>query len=193
MLSSSAGRFQNATVLGRDLANLTTLHAAGARCIQLTYNEKRPAASTHTVCKSIYNHVRGKSDALIKAMSDKGGMTGIATLGYFVGPTPETSLEDYLRHIDYAVKIGGIDHTGVSSDYSIRGIGAIHTRESWLTPRLSVFPPEYRVRWPPWIKELDGPDRFLNIARGLAKRGYTTAQIEKLLGGNWLKYFSEGI
>jgi membrane dipeptidase len=137
--------------------------------------------------------VRGKSDALIKAMSDKGGMTGIATLGYFVGPTPETSLDDYLRHIDYAVKVGGIDHTGVSSDYSIRGIGAIHTRDSWMTPRLSAFPPEYRVRWPPWIKELDGPDRFLNIARGLAKRGYTTTQIEKLLGGNWLKYFSEGI
>ena len=154
---------------------------------------KRPVAFTHTVCKSIYDHVRGKTDALIKAISDKGGMTGIATLGYFVGPTPETSLEDYLKHIDYAVKIGGIDHVGVSSDYSIRGIGAIHTQQSWLPQRLATFPPEYRVRWPPWIKELDGPDRFINITRGLAKRGYTSAQIEKLLGGNWLKYFSDSI
>lgn len=152
---------------------------------------KRPAAFTHTVCKSIYNHVRGKSDALIKAMSDKGGITGIMTLGYFIGPTPETTFDDYLKHIDYAVKIAGIDHIGVASDYSIRGIGAIHTRESWLTPRLAAFPPEFRVRWPPWINELDGPDRFLNIARGLAKRGYSATQIEKLMGGNWLRYFSE--
>ena len=80
-----------------------------------------------------------------------------------------------------------------ASDYSIRGIGAIHTRESWMVPRQATFPPEYRVRWPPWIKELDGPDRFLNITRGLAKRGYTSAKIEKLIGGNWLRYFGENM
>jgi len=189
------------TVFGRDVvAKMNELGVVVdlSHCGDVTSKDgisisKRPAAFTHTVCKSIYNHVRGKSDALIKAMSDKGGMTGIATLGYFVGPTPETSLEDYLKHIDYAVKIGGIDHIGVSSDYSIRGIGAIHTRESWLTPRLTAFPAEYRVRWPPWIQELDGPDRFINITRGLAKRGYSSAQIEKLMGSNWLRFFSEAI
>ena len=29
-------------------------------------------------------------------MSDKGGITGIASLGYFVGPDPDSSLEDYV-------------------------------------------------------------------------------------------------
>ena len=129
----------------------------------------------------------------MKAISDKGGMTGMATLGYFIGPTPETSLDDYLGHVDHAVKVAGIDHVGLASDYSIRGIGAIHTRESWYVPRLSSFPPEYRVRWPPWIKELDGPERFRNIAQGLARRGYTSAQLEKLLGGNWVRYLTEVI
>ena len=66
--------------------------------------------------------MRGKSDELIKAMSNKGGVTGITTLGYFVGPTAKTSLEDYLRQIDHAVKVGGIDHVGIASDHAIRGI-----------------------------------------------------------------------
>ena len=148
----------------------------------------RPPAFTHTMCRAIYDHVRAKSDALIRAMSDKGGMTGIATLGYFVGPTADASLDDYLRHVDHAVKVGGIDHVGLASDYSIRGIAALHTRESWYEPRLRTFPPEYRVRWPPWIDALDTPDRFRNIAHGLAKRGYGAADIEKLLGGNWVRY-----
>lgn len=154
---------------------------------------KRPPAFTHTMCKAVYDHVRAKSDGLLKAMSDKGGMTGILTLGYFIGPTAEANLDDYLRHVDHAVKVAGIDHVGLASDYSIRGIEATRTRENWYVPRLSSFPPEYRVRWPPWIAELDQPERFRNIVHGLAKRGYTTAQIEKLLGGNWVRYFTEVI
>lgn len=152
---------------------------------------KRPPAFTHTMCKAVHDHVRAKSDDLLKAISDKGGMTGIATLGYFIGPTASTTFDDYLRHVDHAVKVGGIDHVGLASDYSIRGIEVSHTRESWYVPRLTSFKPIYRVRWPPWIKELDPPERFRNITHGLAKRGYTSEQIEKVLGGNWSRYFGE--
>jgi membrane dipeptidase len=152
---------------------------------------KVPPAFTHTMCKAIHDHVRAKSDDLIKAMSNKGGMTGILTLGYFVGPTADASVEDYLRHVDHAVKIAGIDHVGLASDYSIRGIGTIHTRESWYVPRLTAFKPSYKVRWPPFIAELDQPERFKTVAHGLAKRGYTTGEIEKLVGGNWRRYFGE--
>jgi membrane dipeptidase len=236
--------FQNATIVESDIRNLDALHAAGARCIQLTYNSrnllgdgctertnaglsdfgvavvermnalgiivdlshcgeatsrdgitfsKRPPAFTHTMCKAVYDHVRAKPDDLLEAMSDKGGVTGIATLGYFIGPTPDASFDDYLRHVDHAVKVAGIDHVALASDYSIRGIEAIHTRESWYVPRLTSFKPSYRVRWPPWIKELDPPERFRNIAHGLAKRGYPSAHIEKLLGGNWMRYFADVI
>lgn len=152
---------------------------------------KRPPAFTHTMCKAVYDHVRAKSDELLTALADKGGVVGIATLGYFIGPSADTGFDDYLRHVDHAVKVAGIDHVGLASDYSIRGIEATHTRESWYVPRLSSFKPTYRVRWPPWIKELDPPERFRNIAHGLAKRGYAATQIEKILGGNWSRYLSD--
>jgi membrane dipeptidase len=236
--------FQNATIVESDVRNLDKLHAAGTRCIQLTYNSrnllgdgctertnaglsdfgievvqrmnalgivvdlshcgeqtsrdgielsKRPPAFTHTVCKAIHNHVRGKSDDLIRALSNKGGVTGVATLGYFIGPTPRTNLDDYFRHLDHAVKVAGIDHVGLASDYAIRGIMATHTRESWYVPRLTSFKPIYNVRWPPNIPELDPPTRFRTIADGLAKRGYSTAHVEKIIGGNWVRYFSEAM
>ncbi len=152
---------------------------------------KRPPAFTHTVCKAIYDHVRAKPDDLLRALADKGGVVGIATLGYFIGPTAATTFDDYLRHVDHAVKVAGVEHVGLASDYSIRGIEATATRETWYEPRLKIFKPSYRVRWPPWIKELDPPERFRNIARGLAGRGYSSDQIEKILGGNWARYFAE--
>jgi len=232
--------FQNATVVDDRASNLDRLYAAGARCIQLTYNSRnllgdgctertnaglsdfgiacvermnelgimidlshcgeqtsadgiayssRPPAFTHTVCQSLHFHPRAKSDALLRAMSNRGGMTGIAALGYFVGPRPDTTLEDYLRHIDHAVKICGIDHVGLCTDYQIRGIEASATRESWYVPRLTSFKPSYNVRWPPWIPELDKPERFRTVAQALDRRGYRTGAIEKILGRNWLEYF----
>jgi membrane dipeptidase len=152
---------------------------------------RRPPAFTHTMCKAIYDHVRAKPDDLLRALADKGGVVGIATLGYFIGPTPSTTFDDYLRHLDHAVKVAGAEHVGLASDYSIRGIEATATRETWYEPRLKMFKPSYRVRWPPWIKELDPPERFRNIARGLQGRGYTAAQIAAILGGNWARYFVE--
>lgn len=152
---------------------------------------KRPAAFTHTMCKAVHDHVRAKSDELLKACADKGGMIGIATLGYFVSPRPDATLEDYLNHVDHAVKVAGIDHVGIASDYSLRGIEATATRESWYVPRLSSFKPVYNVRWPPWIPELDKPERFRAIARGLSRRGYRADAVERILGGNWLRYLSD--
>lgn len=152
---------------------------------------RQPPAFTHTMCRALYDHVRAKSDAQLKALADKGGVVGIVMLGYFVGPAADTSLEDYLRHIDHAVKVAGIDHVGLASDYSLRGIQATATRESWYLPRLKTFKPSYRVRWPPWIPELDPPERYRSIAHGLARRGYSTAAIEKILGENWVRYFKD--
>jgi membrane dipeptidase len=128
-------------------------------------------------------------------MARNGGVVGMATLGYFVGPDPggETTIETYLDHVDHAVAVAGIDHVGVCTDYQVRGISSWATRETWYEPRLRSFKPSYQVRWPPWIPELDGPDRFLRVTEGLLRRGYPDDDILKILGGNWLRYFREVI
>ena len=153
---------------------------------------RKPPAFTHTFCEALYpGHPRGKTDALIKAMSDRGGMTAIAALGYFIGPSSETTLDDYLDHVAHAIEVGGIDHVGLATDFQIRGIKPWATRENWYEPRLRSFKPSYNVRWPPWIEGLDEPERFRNVAHGLDRRGYSATDIEKLLGQNWVRYFRE--
>ena len=152
----------------------------------------RPAAFTHTFCEAIYNdHPRAKTDEQIRAMSDKGGITGIASLGYFVGPDPDSSLEDYVNHIMHAVNVAGIEQVGVSTDHAIRGLRSWATRENWYEPRLRNFKPSYRVRWPPFIEGLDEPERFRNVAHALDRRGVAEVDIAKILGGNWVRYFRE--
>lgn len=156
---------------------------------------KSGATLNHTMCESLYkNHPRSKTDAQIRAMADKGGVMGIICLGYMIGPDPggETTLENYVDHIEHAIKVGGIDHVGLAADFAIQGLEADGaTRENWYVPRLTRFKPSYQVRWPPWIPELDSPERYRHVARLLDKRGHSTGNIEKILGGNWLRYLRE--
>ncbi|MCB4809142.1 dipeptidase [Tamlana sp. 62-3] len=154
-----------------------------------------PVSINHSMCEALHkNHPRAKTDGQIKAMADKGGMMGIISLGYMIGPKlgVETTLETYVDHIEHAINVGGIDHVGVSSDFAIQGLQATgSTYENWFVPRLSRFKPSYKVQWPPWIPELDKPDRFLQVAKVLDKRGYSTGDIEKILGLNWLRFYKE--
>ena len=149
----------------------------------------------HTMCESLYKkHPRSKTDKQIRAMANKGGIMGVICLGYMIGPSlgTKTTLETYVDHIDHAVKVGGIDHVGVAADFAIQGLEkAGATRENWYIPRLTRFKPSYKVQWPPWIPELDKAERYKYVAQILDKRGYSSGDIEKILGLNWLRYFKE--
>jgi len=172
-----------------------------SHCGRQTTNEgiefsEKPVAITHTMCAAIRpQHPRAKTDAQMRACAEKGGVGGMAALGYFVGDDPggETTIETYADHIEHAVSVVGYDHIGLSTDYPPRGIEPWATRENWYEPRLKSFKPSYEVRWPPWIPELDETDRFRNVAEVLDGRGWNAGQLEKLLGLNWRRLFRDTI
>jgi membrane dipeptidase len=78
------------------------------------------------------------------------------------GDAPAT-VKDFVDHIDYAVRLIGVDHVGISSDFD--GGGGV-------------------VDWN------DASETF-NVTLELVRRGYTEAQIEKLWGGNLLRVMAE--
>jgi membrane dipeptidase len=76
---------------------------------------------------------------------------------------PPANLKEFVDHIDYAVKLIGIDHVGISSDFD--GGGGV-------------------IGWN------DASETF-NVTLELVRRGYTELQIEKLWGGNLLRVMDE--
>ena len=157
---------------------------------------KKPVAMTHTMCESIRKgHPRAKTDEQMRSCAEKGGVVGMAALGYFVGDDPggTTTVETYADHIEHATAVVGYEHVGLSTDFSPQGISPWATRESWYEPRLKSFKPSYEVRWPPWIPELDTPDRYRTVVRVLKGRGWNEGQLEGLLGRNWVRLFRETI
>jgi len=157
---------------------------------------RKPVAITHTMIQSLRpGHPRAKTDDQLRALAEKGGVVGIAALGYFIGPDPggATTIETYADHIEHAVNVAGAEHVGLSTDFPVRGLASWATREGWYEPRLRSFKPSYDVKWPPWIPGLDEPERFRNLTRVLSGRGWKSSSLELLLGRNWLRLFSDTI
>jgi len=154
----------------------------------------KPVAFTHTMVEALRpGHPRAKTDDQLRALAEKGGVVGIAALGYFIGVDPggETTIETYADHIEHAVRVAGIEHVALSTDFPLRGIASWATREEWYEPRLKSFKPSYDVKWPPYIRSLDTPDRFRNLLTVLDRRGWKTRDMERLLGENWLRLFKD--
>ncbi len=159
----------------------------------IAFSEK-PVAITHSMAEALRpGHPRAKTDDQIKALADKGGVIGIAALGYFIGADPggETTIETYADHIEHAVRVAGIEHVALATDFPLRGIASWATREEWYEPRLKAFKPSYDVKWPPYIPSLDTPDRFRSLLAVLDRRGWKTRNMERLLGENWLRLFKD--
>lgn len=73
------------------------------------------------------------------------------------------TVSDFVDHIDYLVKLIGIDHVGISSDFD--GGGGVEG----------------------WNSAAEAP----NVTIELVRRGYTEEQIAKLWGGNLLRVWGE--
>ena len=53
------------------------------------------------------------------------------------------------------------------------------------------FQPEVDVRWPPFIEELDVPEKMYLIADGLSQRGYSREDIARVMGLNLMRVYKE--
>jgi membrane dipeptidase len=78
-------------------------------------------------------------------------------------PPARANVKDFVNHIDYAVKLIGIDHVGISSDFD--GGGGI---DGW-----------------------DSAAEAFNVTLELVRRGYTEEQIGKLWSGNLLRVWGD--
>ena len=76
-------------------------------------------------------------------------------------PNPTASLDDYVKHIEHAVKVAGIDHVGIGCDFDGGG----------------------------GVTGLNDVGEYPNLTAALLDRGWKEADLAKLWGGNTLRLF----
>lgn len=126
---------------------------------------KTPIVASHSNCYALCPHLRNLKDEQIKALADKDGVIGITFVPNFLTQEKrKTTVKDVAGHIDYLVEKVGVDCVGLGSDFD--GTGGLPLG-------------------------LEGVDKISNLTEELLDRCYKEREIEKILGGNFLRVFKE--
>ena len=138
-----------------------------------------PMIYSHSCMRAIWDHPRNISDDQARACAATGGVIGITGVGIFLGPNTPT-LEAMTRHLEYAVDLVGIDHVGISSDFSFDAADFIDE----VTRNPDMFDDSY-TRWGPiqWM----APETLLTLGKHLDNRGWSDDDIRAVLGGNFFR------
>ncbi|MCO4777524.1 MULTISPECIES: membrane dipeptidase [Lentibacter] len=167
-------------------------HSADRSTIEAADFSERPIAITHANPHAWQPALRNKRDEVIRAVTSNGGMLGFSLYPHHLKDKSACTLASFCQMIADTAEKFGAEHLGIGSD-------------------LCQDQPDSVVEWMRvgrWTKEIDYgegsaaapgfppmPDwyqdnrDFGNIAQGLADVGFSQAEIEGVMGDNWLRFY----
>ena len=124
---------------------------------------KTPIVCSHSCCKALCDVPRNLSDDQLRALAKKGGVAHITLYGGFLRKEGEATIRDAIEHLNHAVRIMGIDHVGLGTDFD--GDGG--------------------------VTGLADSSELTNFTLALLKNKYNERDIQKIWGGNWLRVMAQ--
>lgn len=105
--------------------------------------------------------------------------------------------EDVIRHLEHAVNVCGEDHVGIGTDNFLGGIeindatwkqhrGFVEQRQ-----KAGIASPGEAPGVLNLVESYNDVTRFDRIWADLRRRGWSSARLEKVLGGNFVRLFGE--
>ena len=153
-----------------------------------------PIICSHTNIATINDNPRCISDRLIDLIAGTGGVIGITAVSDFIGRSrkdehiprsPQVGLDKYLDQFDYLKRRVGVEHIALGSDNVEAVVGPSFGGVNREVMTRDVIGEE------PWLY-VDGFDsiaKLPNVTRGLIQRGWSNAEIHKVLGENLLRVY----
>lgn len=157
---------------------------------------KAPMAITHTGCRALVDVPRNTHDSELKALADRGGVVGIYFMP-FLRASGQPHAEDLIKHLEHAVNVCGEDHVGLGTDGGISGIkldekyAAFQRKFFEDRAKAGIAAPGEAADVFNLVPEYNDARRFLTLANDLTDRGWSAKRVEKILGANFMRLFTE--
>ncbi len=180
-----------------ELGILVDLSHCGRRtAADAIQHSKKPIAFTHTGSAAQNDHPRNRTDEELRAMAARGGVAGIYFMP-FLSDGKQPTAADIIRHLEHMIKVAGEDHVSIGTDGSVSAevvnqefkdnfAGFVRRRRE-----AGIAAPGESEEGYLFANELNTPRKLETLADMLSARGHGDARIEKILGKNLLRVFSE--
>jgi membrane dipeptidase len=153
-------------------------HVADGTFWDAIETSQAPVIASHSSCRALTNVPRNLTDDMLKALAKNRGVVMINFYSGFINteyakpgaPAPakaanKSTMDMLMRHFEHAIKVAGIDHVGIGSDFD--GVDGL---------------------LPAGMEDVS---KLPAITYELLKRGYSDADVKKVLGENLLRVMAE--
>lgn len=170
-------------------------HSAERSTLEAIEISDRPIAITHANPTFWHPARRNKSDDVLRALGQSGGMLGLSVYPHHLKDKSDCTLESFCEMAARAVGLMGSESVGIGTDLCQDHPDSIveWMRVGRWTKEIDYgegsqsdagFPP-----MPSWFN--DSRD-FGNIENGLSATGLSDTEVAGIMGENWLKFYDEG-
>lgn len=190
VFASSGSSRDGLTGFGRDLLQacealgimVDLAHINPAGFDEIFARTTKPLIVSHSNARRYHDIERNISDEQIRMIGERRGVIGVNSI--LVSPREEEStLDHYIDHIEHISELIGIDGVGIGFDF----FEFIY--QQWPESRQKELAAKFTT--PHFIPDLTNHSHARNLTRRLIERGFSDADIEKILRGNWLRIFKE--
>jgi membrane dipeptidase len=167
-------------------------HSAEGSTLEAIELSSRPIAITHANPAFWHKALRNKSDEVLRALAESGGMLGFSLYAHHLKGGSDCRIADFAEMIARTADMIGVDALGIGSDLCQDQPDSVVTwmRNGRWTKTLDYgegsaqaagFPAQ-----PDWFR--DNRD-FGNLAAALADAGFDAGEVDAIMGGNWLRFY----
>lgn len=154
----------------------------------------RPVAITHSNPAFAHEHPRNKSERVLRALAQRGGVLGCSPYTHLIGG-PDVTLDTFCDMIMRTVDLIGINHVAMGTDLS-RKLPNDFLR--WVREGRWTHTPDWGAgsakeghNWAPWPAWFQSPKDLPRLAAALQRRGLSRPDVAQIMGENWFRLFSD--
>ena len=167
-------------------------HSAELSTLEAIEISQRPIVVSHANPLFWHKGLRNKSDTVLKALNDSGGMIGFSLYPHHLKDSTNCTLDSFCEMIAETTKRISVKQIGIGSDLCIRHPDSIvdwMRNGTWTKTKdfgegsvnNAGFPPQ-----PSWFEDARG---FDNLEQGLIKVGFSEEETHDILGNNWYNFY----
>jgi membrane dipeptidase len=91
--------------------------AAVADVLAEAAKDGAPVVATHSNARALTPHPRNLTDEQLRGIARSGGVVGVNFHSRFLTPKKRATIADVVRHVAYLVRVAGVEHVAIGSDY----------------------------------------------------------------------------